>query len=195
MRPLTHKQAIPVTDEQLMASVRDGDVGRLGELFERNGRMFFGYFVRLTNDPELGNDLLQEMFLRILKYRHTYRDVGSFKAWAFRIARNLVRDHYGRSGREVSLDLVADAPSPTVLPLAQVENAEMVRVLHESFAELPVDKRELLVLSHFEHIPYAQIADMMSCSVGAVKVRVHRAVKDLREIFMQRIERGKNHES
>ena len=79
-----------MTDEQLMAAVRDGEVGRLGDLFERHGRLFYGYFVRLTGNPDASHDLLQEMFLRILKYRHTYRGLSTFKTWGFRIARNLV---------------------------------------------------------------------------------------------------------
>jgi RNA polymerase sigma factor (sigma-70 family) len=181
-----------LTDEQLMAAVRDGDVDRLGELFERRGRLFYGYFVRLTGNPDTSHDLLQDMFLRILKYRHTYRGMSTFKTWAFRIARNLASDHHSRPTREVSLDAAGESleaaarKRAAVLPLAQLERDQEVRMLHEAFARLPVDKRELLVLTHFEKLPYAEVAEMLSCSVGTLKTRVHRAVKDLRVIFLDR---------
>lgn len=172
-----------------MAAVRDGEVRLLGELFERNKRVFYGFFVRLTSDAELSHDLLQDMFLRILKYRASYRAEAKFRSWAFRIARNLVNDHYGRARREVPLEAAGERPAPTVLPLANIERAQEVGMLHEVFALLPLDRRELLTLSHFERVPYAEIADMYSCPLNTIKVRVHRAVNDLRRLYMKRIEK------
>ncbi len=177
------------TDEQLMIAVRDGEVRLLGALFERHKRMFYGFFVRLTGDPELSHDLIQDMFIRILKYRTSYRAESKFRSWAFRIARNLVNDHYGRARREVPLEDAGERPAPTVLPLAQLEHAQEVSMLHEAFAKLPTERRELLTLSHFERVPYAEIADMYSCPVNTIKVRVHRAVNELRTVYLKRIEK------
>jgi RNA polymerase sigma-70 factor (ECF subfamily) len=173
-----------------MAAVRDGEVGRLGELFERHGRLFYGYFVRLTGDPEASNDLLQEMFLRILKYRQTYRGMSAFKTWAFRIARNLASDHHRRPHRELPLEAAPERHAPGVLPLAAIEKTQEIRMLHAAFAALPADRRELLALTHFERLPYTDVAEILSCSMSALKTRVHRAVKDLRAIYLERMERG-----
>ena len=188
MGAVEHNRATPTTDEQLMTAVRDGDVRQLGEIFDRHKRLFYGFFVRLTSDSDLSHDLLQDMFLRILKYRHSYRAESAFRTWAFRIARNLVSDHYGRARREVGLEAAGDRPSAIVTPLVQAEGEQEVRLLHEAFAMLPIDKRELLTLSHFERVPYAEIASMFSCPVNTIKVRVHRAVKDLRAIYLKRTE-------
>ena len=190
LQPSRRKEEAQVTDEQLMAAVRDGEVGRLGELFDRHGRLFYGYFVKLTGDPDASNDLLQDMFLRILKYRQSYRGMSTFKTWAFSIARNMATDHHGRGRREVPLEAASDKHAPAVLPINNLEKAREVRMLHEAFALLPTDKRELLVLTHFERLPYSEVADMLSCSMSALKTRVHRAVKDLRTIFLERMERG-----
>ena len=172
-----------------MAAVRDGEVRLLGELFERHKQIFYGFFVRLTSNPELSHDLLQDMFLRILKYRQSYRAEAKFRSWAFRIARNLVNDHYGRADREVPLEDAGDRPAPAVLPIAELEKAQEVGMLHDAFAQLPLDRRELLTLSHFERVPYAEIADMYSCPVNTIKVRVHRAVNDLRKIYLKRFDK------
>jgi len=189
---LEQKRANPVTDEHLMGEVRDGDVRLLGELFERHKGAFYGYFVRLTTDPDLSHDLLQEMFLRILKYRHSYRADSAFRTWAFRIARNLVNDHYSRPRRELALEAAGDPTAAVVTPLAELEKEQELRQLHEAFSMLPLEKRELLTLSHFERVPYAEIAALFSCPVNTIKVRVHRAINDLREIYIKRQEKRRH---
>ena len=98
-------------------------------------------------------------------------------------------DHHGRPRREVPLDAASEKHAPSVLPLTNLEKAQEVRMLHEAFALLPSEKQELLVLTHFERLPYADVCDMLSCSMSALKTRVHRAVKDLRAIYLERIER------
>jgi len=178
------------SDNDLMAAVRDWDMGRLGTLFERHGDAFYRYFVRMTRNPDTSWDLVQETFLRVMRYKHTFRDTGNFLSWGFRIAHNIMVDHQRRFSREVALDNVSDMPSPRVLPLAELERSQELNILHQALDALPVEKRELLVLSHLERMPYAEIAQVLSCSVGAVKLRVHRAVKELRQIYIDRTGKG-----
>src|SRR3978361_2376147 len=81
-------------DHELMIAVRPGEIRKLGALFERyNGRLY-GFFVRLTNQPSISEDLVQIVFYRILKYRHTYRDEGKFSAWIYHLARKVAADHF-----------------------------------------------------------------------------------------------------
>src|SRR3954470_17628517 len=91
--------SLPVTvdatsDHELMIAVRAGEIRRLGELFERHHRPLYGFFVRLTNQPSASEDLVQIVFYRILKYRHTYRDEGKFSAWIYHLARKVAADHF-----------------------------------------------------------------------------------------------------
>lgn len=79
-----------LSDNSLMAKVRDGDLDRLGLLFERYKKPLYGFFYGLNRQQELSEDLVQNTFLRILKYRHLFRDEptrglsgGDFRAWMF----------------------------------------------------------------------------------------------------------------
>src|SRR5688572_10482640 len=72
---------VRVTDESLMRAVRDGDLAKLGPLFERHHVRLFDFLTRVTGDRNVAEDLVQEVFVRILKYRSTFRDTGSFEPW------------------------------------------------------------------------------------------------------------------
>ena len=82
-----------------MIAVRAGEINQLGELFERHQGPLYGFFVRLTGDRSASEDLVQLVFYRILKYRHTYRDEGRFSAWIYHLARKVAADHFRRSQR------------------------------------------------------------------------------------------------
>jgi RNA polymerase sigma factor (sigma-70 family) len=175
-----------VTDELLMRAVRAGDCGQLGALFERYHAALFDFLCRTTGDRSAGEDLVQDVFVRILKYRHTYRDDSCFETWLFRIARNARADFFRRraAGRTVDLEHAepaADAPDPVLGLQRTADTARLQRAL----MRLPEDKRELLVLARYRNLRYEQIAQLLEIEVGAVKVRVHRALKQLRDVFEQ----------
>ena len=174
-------------DENLMIAVRDGDVSKLALLFDRHHRALFDFFVRMSGDRALAEDLVQDVFFRMLKYRSTFRDESRFKAWMFHIARNARFDHHKKHRPETLLpDDGADAvPSRTPLPGHELEQNQQTMLLQCALQRLPDEKREILILSRFQDMKYEQIAEVMGCEVGAIKVRVHRAMKDLREIFLK----------
>lgn len=176
------------TDHELMIAVRAGEIRRLGDLFERYHKPLYGFFVRLTNQPSVGEDLVQIVFYRILKYRHTYRDEGKFSAWIYHLARKVAADHFRKH---------ASTPIPTdpadlleqqdagPQPSDQAAASEDVVLLRSALARLPLEHREVLVLSRLQHLEHKEIAKLMDCSVGAVKVRAHRALKELREVYFK----------
>jgi RNA polymerase sigma factor (sigma-70 family) len=172
------------SDTDLMVAVRDGDLGQLGVLFERYRIGLFNFFLRLTGSRQLSEDLVQESFIRILKYRKTFRQPGEFRPWLYRLARNAAAAHFRKHGRD---HLPAAEPeeraSESPLVSTEMERAESARLLRAALLRLPYDRREVLLLSRFGELRYDQIADLLGCSVGAVKLRVHRAVKQLREVY------------
>jgi RNA polymerase sigma-70 factor, ECF subfamily len=175
---------VEATDNDLMTHVRDGDLGKLGTLFERHHARLFNFFLRLTGSRALSEDLVQEVFVRILKYRQSFRSPGEFVPWMFRLARNVSNDHFERRRPEVSDDEVLAAQAAAApLPPEELEQAESSHRLRSALLRLPVEKREVLVLSRFGDLRYEEIARLLGCSVGAVKLRVHRALKDLRGIY------------
>ena len=175
------------TDENLMLAVRNGDVGKLGVLFDRHHRSLFDFFIRMTGRRNVADDLVQDVFFRILKYRKTFRDESWFKAWMFHIARNARVDYYrSRHGEAILEDDHAIAlQSSSPLPGQELEHEQQAMLLECAMFKLAPDKREVLILSRYQDMKYEHIAELMGCEVGTVKTRVHRALKDLRDIFFQ----------
>jgi len=175
-----------LTDEILMLAVRDGDVGKLGHLFERYHGTLFDFFCRMLGNRTAADDLVQDVFFRILKYRKTYRDESHFTTWMFHIARNARFDYFKKHRAEVLFpEEGIDLPSHGPYPSQQFEKEQEATLLKRALLKLPEEKRELLILARYQELKYEQIADLLGVDIGTVKVRVHRAVKELREIFLK----------
>jgi RNA polymerase sigma factor (sigma-70 family) len=175
-----------VTDEALMQAVRSGDVSGLGVLFERYHAALFDFLSRMTGDRTAAEDLVQDVFVRILKYRATFRDDGSFETWVFRIARNARADHFRRRAPIEPIDGGAlERPEPAPGPARQFEARREQAQLRRALMQLRDDRRELIVLARYRGLKHEQIAEILGIEAGAVKVRIHRAMRELREIFLQ----------
>jgi len=171
---------------QVMKNVRDGDVAGLAVLFERYHVILFRYFVRLSGKRDASEDMVQEVFFRMLKYRHTYRGDGEFLPWMYHIARNVNVDLGKRWNRESPFDADRDDhPDNTPMAHESMERSEETALLQMALSQLPPEKREVLVLSRYQELHYATIAEILGCSIDAVKVRVHRAMIELRKMYLQ----------
>jgi RNA polymerase sigma-70 factor (ECF subfamily) len=175
------------TDESLMLAVRRGDISKLGLLFDRYHRALFDFFARMTGSRTAAEDLVQDVFFRILKYRATFREDSRFKAWMFHIARNARVDYYRKHPPEALLpgDSAGELQSRSPSPGRELEQKQQALLLECAMFKLPAEKREILILSRYQDLKYEQIAEIVGCEVGTVKVRVHRALKELREIFLK----------
>lgn len=187
--PIAAVDAAEPTDHDLMLAVRAGEVARLGDLFERYHRPLYGFFVRLTSQRTASEDLVQLVFYRILKYRHTYRDEGKFSAWIYHLARKVAADHFRKNATApVGFDELDDLHAvPDHAPHAaeQAAQADDLALLRRALAQLPLEQRELLTLHRFQHVRHDELARLFDCSVGAVKVRMHRALGALRERYFK----------
>jgi RNA polymerase sigma-70 factor (ECF subfamily) len=168
-----------------MLEVSNGDVGQLGVLFDRHHRQLFGFFVRMTGSPAVSEDLVQDVFLRILKYRKTFRPDSQFSTWMYQIARNARIDDARKRGKdhfldEAQLDASGLAVEPADTPRRQ--EADLVR---RALADLPAEKRELLVLARFQGLRHKEIGKVLGCDTGTVKVRVFRAIQELRRNYLR----------
>ena len=168
-----------------MLAVRDGDLAKLGQLFERYHVVLFDFLGRMTGDWTAAEDLVQDIFVRILKYRTTYQDDGRFETWLFRIARNARADYFrGRQPVEPISDEAFEKPETAAGPAHQLEQGRDVMRLKRALMMLRDDKRELIVLARYHEMKHEHIATLLGVDVGTVKVRIHRAVRELRDIFL-----------
>lgn len=176
-----------LSDNALMLKVKDGDLERLGLLFERYKRPLYGFFYNLSRDGELAEDLVQNVFLRILKYRYLFRGDGDFKTWMFHIARNVSHDNFRKDKvkhkkpiEEWEDHLLDDSDR-----LTDMQRDDELQLLSLALDRLPAEKRELLLLSKYQEKKYREIGEIIGCTEGAVKVKVFRALQDLKALYKQ----------
>jgi RNA polymerase sigma-70 factor (ECF subfamily) len=171
----------------LMLKVKEGNLDKLGLLFERYKKPLFGFFYGMTRDSELSEDLIQNVFFRILKYRYLFRGEGDFKTWMFHIARNVSHDHFkkNRAQHKESLENWENKLTTEENRVTQFKQDDELQLLSMAMDRLPEDKREVLLLSKFQDKKYKEIGEILGCSEGAVKVKVFRALQELKEVYQQ----------
>jgi RNA polymerase sigma-70 factor (ECF subfamily) len=188
LSPIVAADSEERSDHALMLAVRDGELDALGELFERHHQPLFGFLIKLTGNRSAAEDIAQVVFQRMLKYRHTYRDEGSFTAWMYHLARRCAADHFRRANTAPYATDPADLHDhaddrPHAAQSVTVKDDQAL--LHTALAQLDHGDREVLLLSRFQELSFAEIAGMLGCSVGAAKVRAHRALNELRDVYFR----------
>ena len=170
-----------------MLRVKEGDLNKLGLLYERYKKVLFAFYYHQNRDAEKSEDLVQNVFYRVLKYRHSFRGEGLFKVWLFHIARNVNVDHY-RKNKRVDLedidswqDKLSDGGDEVHQDMEKRESREL---LHLAIQNMDPNKREVLVLSKIKELKYREIGEILGCTEGAVKVKVFRALKALRSNYL-----------
>ena len=184
-----------MTDNQIMEDVRDGRVEKLAILFERRHVALFNFFLRLTGNRPASEDLVQDVFIRILKYRSTYQGEDRFAVWLYKIARNAHIDFLRKQKGTVPLeDQFEETHSPEPIPEERIVREQEAALLSRALARLSPKKQEILVLSRFQNLKYREIAELLDCPVGTVKGLVHRAVQELGDIYHQLTREACRHE-
>lgn len=169
-----------------MVKVKNGDLDKLGLLFERYKKILFGFFYNINHDAALSEDLVQNTFMRILKYRNGFKGDGEFKVWMFHIARNVSHDHFRKHKMKDTDDV--ESWSDRLSDNASNRDEDMMHnedmlMLQAAMRKLDQEKREVLTMSKLEGMKYKQIGEVLSCSEGAVKVKVFRALQALKEEY------------
>ncbi|MDJ1467981.1 RNA polymerase sigma factor [Xanthocytophaga flava] len=171
-----------------MFQVKAGDLNKMGLLFERYHRKLFSFLYYMTGKDDASEDLVQNVFFRMLKYRHTFTGEGEFKTWMYHLARNVLADHSQKNKRSVLHEDVQNY-SERISSGAGADDSiykeQELTTLYDSLGKLPEEYREILVLSRFQELKYEEIARILNTTEGAVKVKVHRAMNQLKNIYLK----------
>ncbi|NPA27398.1 MAG: sigma-70 family RNA polymerase sigma factor [Chloroflexi bacterium] len=174
-----------LSDAELLERARQGDQDAFRVLYQRYARRVYGFLRAYTGDPELADELVNDVFLRVWKALPKYREQQQFLAWLFRIARNAAVDKFRRQKRRAWLGLDAllpgeDVDTTTPHPETAALTQEEYQRLDEALQQLPETYRTVLVLRFLEGLTTAEIAQVLGRSENAVRVLQHRALKALR---------------
>ena len=179
-----------------IASAQAGSADAYRELLKAYGQRLYGYFVRATGRHHDAEDLVGELFLRLVRQLGKYDDRGRFEPWLFRIAANMVRDRFRRSKtRPAAVSLSAENESGKALVDqlpgheedvdADMLAAENTEGLHEALQRLDETTREMILLRYFGEMTFKELAENFQCPLGTVLARVHRGLKALRGIMTE----------
>jgi len=178
-----------VSDEQLIQWVANGDSSCLGTLFERHHRGVYQFCLQMTRNPDQAEDVVQEVFLKILRSAGSFRGKGSFKGWMFSIARNATLD-YLRDARRRDNPAPPDDFIESLLvdhrtAERSAEGRQGLGTLLKALGTLPAHFREVIWLGRFEFDSFDELAQALDCKTGTARVRMHRAMQQLNLAFTE----------
>jgi RNA polymerase sigma factor (sigma-70 family) len=174
-----------ISDEHLMLKAQQGDLDAIGKLYERYSKKLFNFFLRLTNNRDTSADLTQNVFYRVLKYRNSYNSEHLFKTWMYQMARNCLTDHYEVSLKHPVIDDKNIVLSTFIDDDSAGKQASQDALLYKAIDNLPFESKELLVMSKFQGLKYEEISNITGDSVANIKVKVHRTLIRLKELYFE----------
>lgn len=166
-----------------MLAIAAGKIELLSILFDRYNVRIYNYFNKMICNKMVSEDLTQDVFIKVIKYRTSYKN-GNFAAWLYTIARNIFSSHYQKTKKERS-NIIDDDKLANNETLVSETNKEELEHLQKALLKLSNSDRELIIMHRFQEIKYEQIAQIIGSTENAVKVKVHRALKKLKEIYFQ----------
>jgi len=175
---------------ELMLAYQAGEESAFDRLVERYAADVYALLTRFLGPVARREDLVQEVFLRVIRARRRYRPSARFSTWLYRIAFNLCANERARrasgerslealaggAGEEPAAWLEGGAPEPS----AKLEKEDLVRAVRAAIAALPERQRMALILARYDELPYVEIAEVLETTEKAIKSMVHRAREKLR---------------
>lgn len=183
-----------MTDEALMSRFQEGSEAAFEQIVRQwEGRML-NFFYRAVGDLDTAKDLRQELFFRLYTRGGTYRGKGSFAAWLYSIATNLVRVHFNKAkayapvhdadpdGQPEAVEQADKAPTADEV----ARRNERARLVREMLEDLSPRDREVLMLRFFGNLRFEEISTVLRIGQGAARLRAIRAVERLRRMVAER---------
>lgn len=170
------------TDANLVRKAQTGDAGAAGRLYDRHHLPIFQYIYARTSHRQVAEDLTGEVFTRMIRHLPEYEERGiPFRAWLYRIAGNLVKDHYRRNEKApLPLTVVEEGNEPVNAPENVVEQTLTLTSVKQALATIDEAQRDVVILRFLAGMSLKEVAQTLDKSVGAVKSLQHRGLSALR---------------
>jgi RNA polymerase sigma-70 factor, ECF subfamily len=177
----------------LMLRVQAGDPDAFPELFRRLAPRVLQYVRRLVGSEARAEEVTQDVFIQVYRFRDRYQPQSRLATWVFTIATNLSLNELRRPERQLRVDLWDDdrpegPPLPDPDARTPEENAsaiELSRSLQAAVGALPEKQRAALLLSRVDGLAYDDVAAVLGCSEGAVKALIFRATQSLKKTLRE----------
>ncbi|MFZ0035256.1 MAG: RNA polymerase sigma factor [Sedimentisphaerales bacterium] len=145
----------------------------------------YGYFYRLTGDRETSDDLLSELFVKLVEKIGSFRG-GSFEGWLFKIASNIFYDYLREKQRQKKTFEVRKIQFESEITEAKESGSEKIDDLQVQLGRLDMDTRELIMLRFYSQASFKEIAAMRSEPIGTTLSKLHRGLKKLQRLMEQK---------
>ncbi len=181
--PLTGK-LMPVyqpTDEYLINCIKTGEIEKTSMLFDRHHKNIYSYFFRLTRNRIESEDLTQNVFVRLIRFRKSYKQGHPFLPWVFGIAHHVFIDHCNYKTKE--FNTLNDFYKYSHYESEDEDVEDKLKLFYKAFEKLPAEYRELLILNRYHTLTYRQIGESLGLNEHAVKQKAFRALEKLRMEF------------
>ncbi len=167
---------------EIIKGCKAGDSESFSQLVDIYGRRCYGYFYRLTGNSEVSDDLLSELFVKLVEKIGSYKG-GSFKSWLFKVASNVFHDYLRGKQRQRKLLEVQKRQLERKTSERKRADAESIDKLQIQLRKLDADTRELIMLRYYSQLSFREIAQMRSEPIGTTLSKVHRGLKKLRGLM------------
>jgi RNA polymerase sigma-70 factor (ECF subfamily) len=166
-------------DIKLMDRVRKGDESAFEELVSRHYHSVYNLAKRFLLDAANAEDVTQEVFLRVFRAAKTYTAKAKFSTWLYTITKNLCFNEL-RKKRSVNIfsiedEMLPEMPSVDDSPVSRLEKEEIRARVLDAVRALPANLRVAVLLLKYHGLSYEEVAEILGCTVNAVKLRIHRA--------------------
>lgn len=179
------------SDTLLYSRIQQQDKIALEDLYDRYEKILFSFLLKMTQDRELAEEALQEVFIKIWRGVGEYDDSkGKFTSWLFRMAQNSAIDLIRkRKNPTVPLDEIADMPSSDSSVEKMAEWQEEKEHIHAAVSQLSAEQQEMIQLFYFKGHTHEKIAELCGIPLGTVKSRIRLALSKLK-IALQGMQEG-----
>jgi RNA polymerase sigma-70 factor (ECF subfamily) len=167
---------------QLINGCKNGDSKCFSQVVDRYASRCYGYFYRLSGNKDLSDELLSELFVKLVEKISSYKG-GSFEGWLFRIASNIFHDHLRSRHRQKKLLDTHKEHIESQIIEPKKSGSEQVYILQMQIEKMDADTRELIMLRFYSELSFKEIAKMRSEPIGTTLAKLHRGLKKLRELM------------